>query len=232
MRGPGSKRTEPDEPHVPGRGLAVADIMTAPAITVPADAPVRTAARTLFEAGIGGAPVVDRAGRLLGVVSGQDLLEKEALVPVRWRGAADALRRHRATTVADICSRPARTATPDESLHLAARRMIDDRVARLVVVDGDAVIGILSRHDVLRALLRDDAEIAADVLAVLAARAAGGLRVRVADGIATLDGVVDLRSQVGEVLGAAELVDGVIEVHGHVRWRRDDVAARAPHPHP
>jgi CBS domain-containing protein len=213
--------------------LFVADVMTPHPAVLDEDDSVRAAARTLLAAGVGGAPVVDAAGHLVGVVSERDLLEKEALTHVRWRGAAEAARRREAVTVGQICTRPARTAAPGDSVHAAARRMIDEQVARLIVVgDGDEIVGIVTRHDVLRALIRDDDELATAVEQVLRARGAGRVAVRIDDGVVTLSGVLSRRSQHGELLGAVERIDGVVHIEDQLRWARDDVALKGPHPHP
>jgi CBS domain-containing protein len=212
--------------------LTVSDVMTPHPLTLPAEASVRSAAKTLLAHRVGGAPVVDQHGRLIGVISEHDLLEKEAHTHLRWRGAADAARRRTATTVGQICSRPARTTTPEQSLHATARRMIDERIARLVVVEGDAIIGIVTRHDILRALIRDDHQLHAAVRNVLDAQGVHNLDVHVDDGVVTLRGVIARRTQHGDVLGAVELIDGVIHVDDHLRWQFDDITPKAPHPHP
>jgi CBS domain-containing protein len=212
--------------------LTVADVMTPDPFTLPADASVRTAAKALFQARVGGAPVVDHGGRLVGVVSEHDLLEKEAHTHLRWRGAAAAARRRTATTVGQICTQPARAITPDQTLHTAARRMIDEHIARLVVVDSGTVVGIITRHDVLRALIRDDAQLTTAIRQALTVRGAQHLDIHVEDGTVTLRGVVDRRTQHGDVLGAVEVIDGVVHINDHVRWRFDDITPKASHPHP
>jgi CBS domain-containing protein len=212
--------------------LTVADVMTPSPFTIPADAPVRTAAKALFQARVGGAPVVDRDGRLVGVISEHDLLEKEAHTHLRWRGAAAAARRRAATTAGQICTRPARTITPEQTLHTAARHMIDEHIARLIVIDHDTVVGIITRHDALRALIRDDDQLTTAIRQALCAHGAQHLKIHVDDGTVTLRGVVHRRTQHGDVLGAVELIDGVVHIDDHVRWRVDDITLRASHPHP
>jgi CBS domain-containing protein len=232
VTGNDSHRDTPAHAVRPLPAMTVADVMTPSPFTLPADAPVRTAAKALFRARVGGAPVVDNGGRLVGVVSEHDLLEKEAHTHLRWRGAAAAARRRTATTAGQICTRPARTITPEQTLHTAARRMIDEHIARLVVVDHDTVVGIITRHDVLAVLIRDDEQLATAIRQTLCANGAQHLKIHVDDGTVTLRGVVHRRTQHGDVLGAVELIDGVVHIDDHVRWRVDDITLRASHPHP
>jgi CBS domain-containing protein len=134
------------------------------------DLPVRTAALLLFHLEVSGAPVVRADGQLVGVLSERDLLEKEALPPDRLgKQGMTAARRRDALTVGEACTRPAVTTVPDVPLRDAARTMVRKGISRLVVVDGSRVAGILTRHDVLQALLRTDAELQEAVDAVLAA---------------------------------------------------------------
>jgi CBS domain-containing protein len=213
-------------------GLTVAEVMTPKPLVLAEGESVRAAARVLFETRVGGAPVVDAAGRLVGVVSERDLLEKEAALHVAFRGAADADRRRGARTVGEICTRPARTTTLEATLHAVARRLIDERVARLVVVDDGRIVGIVTRHDVLRVLLRPDHELHAAVAELLLRVGVGDVHVGVQDGVVRVWGVVARRSQRPDVLGAVALVDGVVDVEDHLGWRSDDLSAHAPHPHP
>lgn len=66
----------------------VEDLMQRSVVTVPADMPVRRVARTLWEQHVSGAPVVDEAGKVVGVVSATDLLwASEALLDALSGGA-------------------------------------------------------------------------------------------------------------------------------------------------
>jgi CBS domain-containing protein len=93
--------------------------------------------------------VVDWTGYLMGVVSQMDLLRVRASETLwaQWTGLEA---RH-------VMSRPALTVTADTPLGEAARRMEEQGVHRLVVVedDGETPIGVLSATDVVRAMARD-----------------------------------------------------------------------------
>jgi CBS domain-containing protein len=126
--------------------LAVADVMTTDPITVPVDATVEDAEHLLAAFRVSGLPVVDGAGRLVGVLSRTDLLlDSGPALKQLVRGRASGLR------VGELMSSPALTVSLAATLVAAARIMRDERVHRLVVVDEDEVpIGVLSATDYVR----------------------------------------------------------------------------------
>lgn len=216
------------EPREQPSSLTVADVMTTDPLVVEEDLPLRTAALLLFHHGIGGAPVAADDGSLLGVISEADLLGKEAEPPAGGRFAELHDLRARARTVGEACSRPARVTVPGAALRAAVRVMIDERVARLVVVDGSRIVGIVTRHDVLRALIRADAVIEAAVADVLAELDEPEVTARVQWGIVELEGHARVRSHVSNIHVAVAAVDGVIAVDGELGWRADDVVPFLP----
>lgn len=139
------------------------DVMSTPPITVPASAGVREVATLLDENEISGAPVVDDQERPIGVVSRTDLLRllieggpgrrpdatfldliaadspSELSVDVEEMGTAEEFMSPEPVTVA-----------LDASLAEIARKMADERVHRVIVVDGDRrVVGVVTTLDVL-----------------------------------------------------------------------------------
>jgi CBS domain-containing protein len=221
--------------HVTGptRGrLHVRDVMTPNPILLDESLPLRTAALILFHAGISGAPVVRADGALVGVLSEADLLAKEADERFAWgRTAVHEDLRRRARTVAGACTTPARTTSPDAPLSAAARIMLDRKVSRLVVVAEGRIAGILTRHDVLAALVRDDRQLLAEVRTQLTARGCSDVTATVAWGTVTLTGVVPRRSTAAMITRVMEGIDGVMAVDGDkLAWIDDDVLPAVPAP--
>lgn len=148
--------------------MRVSDLMTRDPLVVPADMDVHELEQVFLERRIHGAPVVDRDGRLVGLVSQTDVLHwhhdagtDEVGEAVRGRVARgqahDAAKRgmsvvtlHTAT-VSELMTPIVHAIRPEEDAAEAARRMIRHRIHRLVVVDGDLrVLGVLSAMDLLR----------------------------------------------------------------------------------
>lgn len=205
--------------------LRVWDVMTPEPMTFDEHMSLRTAAQLLVHRRVQGAPVLSDGGGLIGVLSEQDLLDKEGpLARLAERGDTETQRRYRAATVGEACSRPARVTIPEASLRDAAGAMLDYGVARLVVVDHSEICGILTRHDVLRAFLRSDAQLRAAAEQRLTTLDENEVEVHVAWGEATLSGTVSTRSRLPEVHQAVAGVDGIIAVRGRPQWHTDDMA--------
>src|ERR1043165_5134504 len=113
-------------------------------------------------------PVVDDAGRVLGVVSEADLLAKEALADpglVAELVHHKDIRKAEGLTADDLIRLPPVTATPDDPIEQAPRMMHFMRVKRLPVVNsGGQLVGIISRADVLAVFDRSDEDVRKDVV--------------------------------------------------------------------
>lgn len=210
--------------------LRVWDVMTADPMVFDEHLPLRTAAQLLVHHRVQGAPVVAATGGLIGVLSEQDLLEKEApLTRLGSRADPGVGGRRQAVTVGEACSRPARITVPEATLRQAAGVMLDHAVARLVVVDCSDITGIITRHDVLTALLRSDAQLQAAAEERLAAVGESDVHVTVTWGEATLAGTAATRSRAQQARDAISDLDGILAVHGHPHWRHDDTPSAIPH---
>lgn len=215
----------PEPPRALYAPMRVADVMSEDVLLVDEDLPVRTAALLLLHHEIGGAPVVDAEGELIGVVSEADLLAKEIPPPGGLGEAAStARRRWGAVTVGELCSRPALTTSPDVSLHDVALLMREGGVARLVVVAESRIAGIVTRHDVLKALVRTDLELQLAVEQLLAARKEPDVRAAVDDGVVRLEGTVRRLSHRDALIRDVRALDGVITVDDDgLSWFTDDI---------
>jgi CBS domain-containing protein len=125
------------------RQLTVADVMTIDPVLISADASIEEAARLLQSRGISGLPVVDAGGALLGVISHTDLVAiDDSVIGRAIRALPTGIR------VGELMTSPAVTVPMTCSLHEGARRMNEERIHRLVVVDDVGhPVGVLSATD-------------------------------------------------------------------------------------
>ncbi|MFF5158164.1 CBS domain-containing protein [Streptomyces sp. NPDC000348] len=199
----------------------VGEVMTGNVVRARPATPVEEVVRLLDHHRISGVPVLDDDDKVLGVVSGTDLARARA-----HRAGRDPAS---AVTAADVMSSPAVTVHPEQTVPDAARLMERRGVERLPVVDEeDRLIGIATRRDLLRVFLRTDDDIrrqvTGEVLAGALGLPAGAVRVLVRDGVVTLDGRVELRSQVPEAVHAVWRLEGVVGVMNALTFRVDDCA--------
>ncbi|MDX2389439.1 MULTISPECIES: CBS domain-containing protein [unclassified Streptomyces] len=211
--------------------LKVADLMIDEVVSVAPGTGFKDVAKLLAQYDISGVPVLDDEDRVVGVVSQTDLLahtlpgpqppEQNTPVP----GPA---------TAGDVMSAPAVTIHAEETVADAARLMTRRSVERLPVVDvEDRLVGIVTRRDLLRMFLRPDSEIRRrvtdEVLTEVLRVPAGDVDVHVVDGIVTLEGHVERRSQLAALLSLVERLDGVVAVASRLTAGTDDTATHADH---
>lgn len=208
----------------PPRQFKVRDVMTPLPLVLHEEMPLKTAALLLFHYGIAGAPVRSDNGGLAGVLSEADLLDVEA--PLRYgmgRDAVESRRRKAALTVGQACTRPAVQVAATTSVRDAAALMRERDVARLIVVEGSEIAGVVSRHDVLEALVREDAETQRVIDGLLAELEESKVTAIVDWGMVTLHGTASTRSRLIAIANQVEDLDGVITVDADLDWEVDDV---------
>ncbi|MFI5670936.1 CBS domain-containing protein [Streptomyces sp. NPDC051704] len=203
--------------------------MTRDVVLTRPDTPFEELARMLGTHRISGLPVVDEDDKVVGVVSRTDLARRQGCL-----GRSESGRRRMAHTprrpsdthpgagsplaAGELMTSPAITVHPEQRVVDAARIMERRHVGRLPVVDEeDRLIGITTRRDLLRAFLRTDEEILADVAGAVSGRAASshridGLRIDVRDGMVTMAGSTQPAVDVTALLTATWRVDGVVGV--------------------
>jgi len=214
--------------------MKVMDIMSTDVVTVEPSTSLKDVARVLVQHGISGVPVVDDEGAVVGVVSEYDLLFKER-GPVERGGilswllddyGAEGRAKTEASTAADAMTSPAVTTVPSTPVSAAAARMLDRSVNRLPVVAGDRLVGIVTRADLVRAFVRSDEAIEADirelVRRMLLPDMGAGVAVKVHEGSVVLTGRLERRSDADIVGRLSERVAGVVAVTSDVTWREDD----------
>jgi CBS domain-containing protein len=212
--------------------MNVRDVMTTKVVSVPPGMRLKELARVLSEARIGGAPVLNEDGEVIGVVSEADLVGKQIGRPPSRRAPLDwifgngddawELRHRAAITVEDAMTAPAITVTADRPLREVAAIMVDRDVNRLPVMDDGRLVGIVTRADLVRAYLgRDDAILRAirdDVIKRRMWLDPDQLRIEVVEGIVQVSGSVDRRSTAGLLEKLIGLVDGVDGVQSRLTW--------------
>jgi CBS domain-containing protein len=148
--------------------LIAKDIMTKGVITVKLDTPLTELSTILVKCNISGVPVVDASGALVGIVTENDLIsqKKRLHIPtvVSFLDAAIYLesskkfeqdvKRMAATTVGEICSRKVTTITEETPLIDIATIMTEKKIHLLPVVKDNTLVGIIGKHDVVKAVAR------------------------------------------------------------------------------
>lgn len=97
----------------------------------------------IMESGFSAFPVVKKK-RIVGIISRRDL--------IRTRRVQSIIARHAHTTIEEVMSKNVVTIGPDEPIGSAAELLVKHDVSRLPVIDGDRIVGIVDRHDVLKGL--------------------------------------------------------------------------------
>jgi CBS domain-containing protein len=134
------------------------DVMSSPVTTISAGASVRDAARLLINAQVSALPVVDQRNAMAGIVSEVDLIRRvvgESNDPTQLHahlGDPDS-QEVLSLTVADIMTRDVVTATEETSLEDVATLMLEHQTKRIPIVRGTDVVGIVSRIDLVKAML-------------------------------------------------------------------------------
>jgi CBS domain-containing protein len=215
----------------------IGSLMTSDVISVNAETPFKDVARLLAEHGISGVPVVDSDEQVIGVISETDLMLRQAQAPApgetrrrfrHWsRGGRAAKGKSHARTAGRLMTSPAVTVHAEDSIAVAARTMARHRVERLPVVDEEGrLVGIVTRRDLLQVFLRPDSAIRREVIEEVLVRSlwlsSNAIGVSVLDGVVTLKGELERRSEIPVAVGMARQVDGVVAVVDELTYRFDD----------
>ena len=222
------------------------DVMTTKVVTVAPDTPVTEIAKLLLERHISAVPVVSDDGRLLGIVSEGDLIHElgqEGAQRSWWldllaspQALAQAYLKGHGRLASDVMTRSIVSVAPDTPLPEIARLLEARRIKRVPVLRDGALVGVVSRADLLRGFAlhpsadarADDRELRERLTVEL--EQAGltwhpYVNIVVSDGAVHLWGVVPTREEAEALRLAAARVPGVTRVESHLAVRRMIYAA-------
>ena len=233
--------------------MRVKDIMTANVISVTEQTTLLEALRTLVERKVSALVVVDAAGAPVGVLSEGDLLRRAEIGTNKrrtgWleflvgggRSAEDYVLSH-GRKVGELMTRGALTVDEDAEIAAAVDVIVARKIKRLVVVRGRLAVGVLSRSDILKALLatlekpheaHSDNEIFTEIMAQMAREAwtpRGSIHADVAGGIVTLEGAISDERLRAALKVLVENVPGVRGVKDKLAWIEPNSGYLVPNP--
>ncbi|MBQ3509403.1 MAG: CBS domain-containing protein [Peptococcaceae bacterium] len=146
------------------------DIMTSDVITVREDTTIDEVSRLFVEKHISGLPVVNQYDKLVGVISEGDLMYKhkpvkpptfinlfDGLFPVDRKEFQEDMKRIAAHEVRDLMTKPPIYAYEDTSIGELATLIVEKKVNRIPIVNEIMeVVGLVSRHDLVRSMIASD----------------------------------------------------------------------------
>lgn len=233
--------------------MQAADLMTRNVVTVDEDASVQEAAALMLKHGVSALPVIDRTGKLTGIVSEGDLMRRAELGTERERSwwlelltanrdlATDYAKAH-GRKVGEVMTGKPITASPHTPINDIALLLEKHAIKRVPILDHGKLVGIVARANLLQALAGlklappavqagKDAEIREEILA----RLAGApwrpwlLNVTVHDGVADLWGIASGTQEKTAAGVAAENAPGVVSVNNHLIVRPHSWAGAKPY---
>ncbi|MBI2855675.1 MAG: CBS domain-containing protein [Chloroflexi bacterium] len=143
------------------------DIMSEPVVTTGPNASVEDAARIMVRHNFSCLPVVDERKRLVGIVTHSDFVLHRRFLPlaehlysllgsmVAPQGVEEAAHRLGTRLVKEVMSQPVVTIREEADFGEVAKVMVGRGVNRLPVMRGDQLVGIITRHDLLKAMVSD-----------------------------------------------------------------------------
>ncbi|MEU2287713.1 CBS domain-containing protein [Streptomyces sp. NPDC013178] len=222
----------------------VGSVMTTDVVRAEYGTPFKEVARLLAAHRISGLPVVDEDDKVIGVISETDLIARQAATPEPYeprrftfpgltRGARRQAAKTNARTAGRLMTEPPVTTHADDTIVEAARTMARHQVERLPVLDAeDRLVGIVTRRDLLQVFLRPDKEIRdaviEDVLVSTLWLAPRGIDVSVVQGVVTLTGHMERKSETKIALSMTRRIDGVVDVVDRLTYRLDDAHLPTP----
>jgi CBS domain-containing protein len=217
--------------------MLASDVMTGAAITIAPDATVADAARIMAEKGLSGLPVVGLSGQLVGIVTEGDLLRRKELgseTRRTWwarlfrddKSLAGEFAKAHGRFVRQVMTRNVICVRHDTPIGRVAELLSTLDVKRLPVLKNGALVGVVSRRDVMRSLAKlaaleaqpqkaSDDEIARSVLSRIDNApfvAAIQVQLTITAGVVEVSGTVSSENQRQAVLAMLEDTPGVVRV--------------------
>jgi len=207
----------------------IKDVMTTEVVAVRRDTTFKQLAATLRRYRVSAFPVVDGAGRVIGVVSEADMLAKEALAEpgmVTELLQHSDVRKAEGLTAGDLMTHQVVTVSPADTVEQAARMMHFLRIKQLPVVDsGGQLVGIVSRSDVLSVFDRPDEDIRKDIVGTMLLHEflvdPRQFGVTVESGVVTLEGTPETPALGRDLVRKARHVPGVVAVRDRLSYPDD-----------
>ena len=152
------------------RDTPVRAYMNTDVLTFAPEDNVQTAMQTLVDRGFDGAPVVDGSGAVVGMLTTGDLIVQESQLhfptvlsflgatlelPSSKKHFDEDIRRALGASVGEVMTADPQTIREDDTLEQAATVMHDHDVSRLPVVRAGLLVGIISRTDIVRAIVAE-----------------------------------------------------------------------------
>lgn len=148
--------------------IKVKDVMSKQVLTILKGTSVKEVARILTKKGVGGAPVVDEKGNLIGIVSESDLIMQDVKVHFptyisfldgfiyleSLKRFEENLRKAVGAKVEDVMTEKVVTVDADETIEEAATLLADRRLSRAPVLSQGKMVGIISKADIVKAIGR------------------------------------------------------------------------------
>lgn len=148
--------------------LKARDIMTTDVLTVSKDARVKDIAKLFSDKRIGGAPVVDENGKVIGIVTDGDLIMQDVkihfphylslldgfIILGSTKRFEEQLRKAVGAEIKDVMTEDVITVEEDALIEDIATLMMEKNVSRLPVVKEEKLVGLITRGDIVRAISR------------------------------------------------------------------------------
>ncbi|MCF8041745.1 MAG: CBS domain-containing protein [Desulfarculaceae bacterium] len=146
------------------------DIMTKDVVTLTPDAEITKAAKLLLEKGFNALPVVDKDGRVVGILCQSDLISQQEALPVpsyftlldsfipltSLKKMEREVQKIAATTVQEAMTPEPVSVGPDTDIEQIAALMVDKGFHTLPVMEDGKLLGIVGKEDILRTLVTGD----------------------------------------------------------------------------